>query len=313
MKFGMVCDVEGKTYLENGTTIEADGIRYIFYVNDDFLLTQFRIIADVDDPEKYFYYSSSVTSDGSFTVQQGFEEHIKVKLLKEAQRIESSLALIGNIKRIRWDKAVFEYYPETTEEHAQFNIIPTWFYMREMKTDDPQMVPMPYLEILVKDQERFQPFIAPMAFLREAKADYTGSNYISAFFNSYFILEGLFGNGKWKSDVIINEFMNSPILTESAHKILDEAGKNNDPGKGIAKAQIEYELKSKGQDFTVRGLLKVIIKKRGDLHHFSMKSTKAQGTPFNRLDYKLISLITMVVASNALRYFLFEQDKVKNA
>jgi hypothetical protein len=104
--------------------------------------------------------------------------------------------------------------------------------------------------------------------------------------------------------------MKSPVLTGFIQKMLNGIEMNDDPHQGITKAQLEAELKSRGQDFTVEGLLKVIIKKRGELHHFSLKSAKAQGTPFNHLDYKLISVITMVLASDALRYFLFDQNKV---
>src|SRR5437762_2640161 len=55
MKFGVVCDVDGKTYLDNGATVEYKGMRYIFYVKDikERLLTQVRIISDVD-PDQYF-------------------------------------------------------------------------------------------------------------------------------------------------------------------------------------------------------------------------------------------------------------------
>jgi hypothetical protein len=35
MKFGVVCDVEGKTYLQNGTTIDHESLRYIYYITNE--------------------------------------------------------------------------------------------------------------------------------------------------------------------------------------------------------------------------------------------------------------------------------------
>ena len=127
MKFGVVCDVEGKTYLESPINIVGQGIHYILYTTDEGLLKQIRIISDVDDPEKYFYYKSPTASDGTLTVNHGYEDHIRVKLIQELQTLEGILALLGNIKRVYWNKPIFVYYPETAEEHARFNIIPIEF------------------------------------------------------------------------------------------------------------------------------------------------------------------------------------------
>lgn len=98
--------------------IEYGGMRYIFYVKDikERLLTQVRIISDVDDPEKYSYHKSEIARDGTYTVTQNYEQHIYEKLIRELQTLESLLGVLGNIKRVYWNKATFEYYPETTEE-----------------------------------------------------------------------------------------------------------------------------------------------------------------------------------------------------
>src|SRR5436309_12074909 len=90
MKFGVVCDVEGKTYLDNGATVEYKGMRYIFYIKDikERLLTQVRIISDVDDSDQYSYHRSEVAPDGSFTVTQNYEPHIYQKLIRELQTLE---------------------------------------------------------------------------------------------------------------------------------------------------------------------------------------------------------------------------------
>ncbi len=309
MKFGIVCDVEGKTYLENGMTIEGDGMTYIFYITEEGLLKQIRIISEVDDSERYYYHKSPVNEEGKFTVKSDYEAHIKDKLIREMQRLESTLALVGNIKRVYWNKATMEYYPETTEEHARFNVIPTWFFLYEMTSDESRVVKPDTLIHLVGHRDLFQPLVVPMAFYREAKTEYSAARYINAFFNSYFIIEGLFGNGKFKTAAVIEELAKSPVFKGFVRNFLDSVAKNNTPDEGMTKAQLEAELKTKGQDYTAEGLIKYVVETRGSLHHFSIKSSKTQGTPLNNADYKQLALITFALAGNSLGHYLEEQAK----
>lgn len=244
MKFGVVCDVEGKTYLENGGTIESEGSLYIFYVTDG-LLRQIRIVSPVDDPAKYFYFRHPTAPDGTFTIDRGYEEHIKDKLINELQRLESTLALIANIKRVYWNKPTFEYYPETTEEHSRFNILPIWFFLHDRTTDDPTLVGMETLAELIGHRDLFQPLVVPMAFYREAKTEYGNARYINAFINSYLIIEGLFANGKWKSDAVIDELGKSTVFREFVQNLLDEVAGNDDPAEGMTRAQLEADLQTR--------------------------------------------------------------------
>jgi hypothetical protein len=57
----------------------------------------------------------------------------------------------------------------------------------------------------------------------------------------------------------------------------------------------------------VEGLVKLIVETRGKLHHFSIASTQAQGTPFNHLDYKKISIISFTLAGQSLTHYTQEE------
>ncbi len=316
MRFGVVCDVEGKTYLENGMTIEGEGLTYCFYVKsiDDTVLTQVRIISKVDDPDQYFYHKSPIQPDGTYTVNVGYEEHIRAKLIQELQTLEGILALLGNIKRVYWNKPIYEYYPETTEEHARFDVIPPFFFHHELVPDQPRLIESQHLIRLLGQTKVFHPLAVPMAFYREAKAEYSAARYISAFFNSYFIIEGLFGNRQWRERDVCRELVNSPVFSGFVKELLDEVATNDDPLQGMTKAQLEEELKARDQPYTVEGLVRLIVKKRGELHHFTVGSSKAQGSPLNNLDYKRIAVMTFGFASNALLHFLEEKEKqIKSA
>jgi len=237
MKFGVVCDVEGKTYLDNGATVEYGGMRYILYLKDikERLLTQVRIISDVDDPARYSYHRSEVAPDGSFTITRDFEEHIYQKLIRELQTLESLLGVLGNIKRVYWNKATFEYYPETTEEFQRFNILPAFFFMHEIPMDDPVEVSIADLTPYLRHIDTLNGLAVPMSFYREAKIEYSAGRYINSFFNSYFIIEGLFGNGKWRKEAVVKELTTSQVFSGFVKGLIDEVGNNNDPNEGMTK------------------------------------------------------------------------------
>jgi hypothetical protein len=306
MKFGVVCDVEGRTYLDGGGTIEYGGMRYTFYVKDikEPLLTQIRIISDVDDPEQYSFHSTQPGADGKFTVTQRFEPHIQAKLIRELQTLESLLGTLGNIKRVYWNKATFEYYPETEAEFKRFNVLPPFFFMHEVPMDDPAVVSMSNLAPYLKRIETLNELAEPMSFYREAKAEYSTGRYINSFFSSYFIIEGLFGKGLWRKRDIVRELTQSPVFSNFVQNYLDEVSTNQDPGKGMTKVQLTEELQKGNQPFTVEGLITQIVETRGRLHHFSFISTQPQGTPFNHLDYKRISLITFIFAGQSLTHYV---------
>lgn len=306
MKFGVVCDVEGKTYLDNGATVKHGGMRYSFYVKDfrERLLKQVRIISDVDDPEKYFYYQSEPDPNGTFTVNRGFEQHVYEKLVQQLQTLESVLGIIGNIKRVYWNKATFEYYPETEAEFKRITIMPAFFFMHEMPVDDPVQTTIADLTRFLGRMDSLNSLAVPMSFFRETKIEYSSGRYINSFFNSYFIIEGLFGNGKWRKEAVVKELALSPVFSGFVQSYLDEVGKNDDPLEGMTKDQLIEELQKFNQPFTVEGLVKFIVETRGKLHHFSIGSTQVQGTPFNNIDFKRPAVISLQLAGESLSHYM---------
>lgn len=296
MKFGVVCDVEGRTYLENGGTLKGDGIDYIFYVEDivEPRLKQIRLISDVDDPEQYFYIPPG---------KPHFEQHIYLKLIQELQTLESVLALGGNIKRIYWNKAIFEYYPETEAELDRIKVRPAFFFAHEVPVDIPVQLSLVQLEEFVRHTSVLRPLNVPMSFYREAKMEYTGQRYINCFNNAYYIIEGLFGDGKWRKDAIVDKLTKSQFAGFTK-TLLDRIANNNDIENGTTKDMLIDELKAFNQPFTVDGLITLLVETRGKLHHFSIKNTQVQGTPFNHYDFKRIALIALELAGSSILSFM---------
>jgi hypothetical protein len=298
--------------MDSGTTVEHDRKRFIFYVNNETnFIKQIRVITEVDDPEQYYFYEGVSPQERRLGENYNYELHIKDELVRDLQRIESILALSGNLKRVNWQKSTLEYYPETEAEHNRVQLMPPWFFLWEFQPDDPTELSVDNLVRMVSATDVLKPLIVPMAFYREGRNEYRVGRYIGAFFNFYFVIEGLFGNGQWRTDDVIRELLKSPVFTTFVQQLLDKVAKNGDLAEGLTKAQLEQELKSRGQDYTPEGLIKLVVKKRGELHHFSVGSTKQQGTPFNNLDYKIITFISLDLAGKSIIHYITEEQKKK--
>ena len=148
-----------------------------------------------------------------------------------------------------------------------------------------------------------------MSFYREGHNEYKLSRYINAFYNFYFIIEGLFANGKFKTNDVIREYLASPVLVPIVQEFLDKVGSNYDPNESATREQLEAELKTRDQPITTDAVIKLIVKKRGELHHFNIDSSKQQGTPFNHSDYKMLAFMTLDFSGKALMHYITEAGK----
>src|SRR5205814_983136 len=64
----------------------------------------------------------------------------------------------------------------------------------------------------------------PLNFFRRGMLDVYGRNYIEAIYDFYFILETLFGEGKFKTDAVSAAFLNSSQLRSCVERAIMDPG-----------------------------------------------------------------------------------------
>jgi len=305
VKFGIVCDVESKMFIGTGATAPFEKKQYIFYAHHEtHFLDKVRIISEVGNAEDYF-----LLKEGNSTSWR-YEESLKTELIGDMQQLESMLAMMGNLKRIHWERPIFEYYPETTEEHERVNFIPSWVFLHEYKSDEPTILDVSNLPDLLVAADGLRSLGPAMSFYREGRNEYKLSRYINAFYNFYFILEGLFANGKFKTNDVIHEFLKSPILMAVVQKFFDLVSNNHNPQESATREQLEAELKKRDQPLSLEGIITYVVKKRGELHHFHLGAGRQQGTPLNNSDYKMLAFMALDFSGNALMHYINEAGKL---
>lgn len=118
---------------------------------------------------------------------------------------------------------------------------------------------------------------------------------------------GLYGGEKTKNDVIEQEFKKSKDFRGFVENLI----KQFDQGDNGTKEQLMPLLKSRNQPYTVDGIIRLIIKMRGELHHYIHQSSRTQGTPFNHADFKIMALIAQDLADQSVARQIEEIAKKK--
>ena len=90
---------------------------------------------------------------------------------------------------------------------------------------------------------------------------------------------------------VVDQFEN--LCINSLEKII------NDPRHAI---NLRQYFENFACEETPRGLGELLFEMRGALHHYSSRSTRAKGTPFNQNDFETIALLAMHLVTTAIAY-----------
>jgi hypothetical protein len=293
MKFSMEYEVNSKTYIANQINIHNGDRTYIFHPNEQGMLAKLQIIADVPHQER-FYSKIHHNPDEEIktTITLNTDKDLFDSVVEEFRELESLLSLQHNLKSIDWQTQKHEVICETEEEKIKTKIY--GLETGRAYPDDPVAADEDSLQTIIDTKDRYASLTIPLSFNREGKNDYIALKYINAFFHFYFILEGMYGNGKTKNIHIVQEFKKSDELKSHLKITIKEFIK---PIPQHYK-RVEEMLKAKNLTFSLDDLLELIVMTRGELHHFNIK--KPLNTPFKHEDYQTICFITRDLALRAI-------------
>jgi hypothetical protein len=269
-------------------------------------LERLAIIAKVNNPEKFY-------SEATYSPNKEVKAHFIIKtdkqlfdsIINEFQEIESLLALQYSIKNIRWDKPKHNLICETDEEREKVSL--NNIMLEKQFRNEPTEASTDSLADCIKRKENLQPVIIPLSFYREGVNDFKSFKYINAFFNFYFVLEGLFGKGKTKNYQVEQEFNKSYRFRRNVLYFLVSERKNN--SKHYQK--LSSMLKSKNKTVDVDSLIWLIVSTRGDLHHFTNNLNRFQGTPFTHEHFESIAFFLMHISIQSIFAKIVDINKGK--
>jgi len=290
MKFSMECKVDSKTFIGNVMNVVEGNKEYILTPDKDGMLTSVKIITKVDNPERFYSKIEEGNGKVAMKITVEADETIFNDLKSDFQYIESTLSFGGNLRRIYYEEPKQEWIPEIEEERSKLEVLATSFSRKY--PDVPRQLTKEAFEQIVRGKSKFDCLTTLKSFYREGDYFFKQFQYVNAFYNFYFIIEDLFGGGATKNKQIEQNFKSSVELKETVEWVMNtQINPHEKHSKNIANF-----LKEVNADATTEGIVKLLVRMRGRVHHYTSKSSLKQATPLTERDFESMDFLAMGIA-----------------
>jgi hypothetical protein len=215
-------------------------------------------------------------------------------LIQESKALLRCLESLGsfwfNIRSIDIANVNIDWEPEGFAERLKGIRFKTNFRSRLGRSKFITVVDQEQLSNVIQLQSALEDLIVPMSFYREGISEYSKERFGNSFINFFLMIEGVYGKGRSGNNQLINQLKQSDDLVAAIEGRLSEelySKADNDT--------LEQLLKQYGSTRTSEGAIELLVKCRGDLHHYSVTSSRKQGTPLNQEDYRVIAFFIHMV------------------
>jgi hypothetical protein len=283
MKFGIKCKVDSTTEIgKEPVQVTVDGMDFILVPSEDGLLSELTVIVRIDNPDGFI---ACIGPSGEFAVD--YDKQIYDKLVDMVQYIEGSLSFV-EVKKIYWEEPELVYIPESEEDKKKINTTDISVHRQYPEPPRKKLSAGSFKEI-VQQKSKDESFTIVKLFHREGVKEFHVSRYIQAYYNFYFVLEDLYAQGKTNNNQIREKLQSNQTFRAIMQDVLDTAIKPHQNHH----QNIQNFLREEGLTFDIDGFIGLIVQVRGNLHHYSGKSTKKKGTPLNQRDFVSMAYLLM--------------------
>lgn len=303
MKLEFKSKVKSKTYIGN-SIIETSilGKDFTLIPDEKGLLKEIVIITQVPNSKRVVSkIGPSKSPEAKHEINIDLGEGVVDEVENLLQYLESTLSFSANLEKISWEEPDLKFIPETEQDKADVNILS--FSSQRSYPDEEKILTLDAFRDIVLEKEKYEFLTVVKSFYREGKREFNSFRYINAFYNFYFVIEDLYGNGKTKNFDIEKEFKNNSDFRSFVDWMITENL------EGRHKKSIEQFLKEENKSFDIDGLIELIVRIRGNLHHFSTKSTKHKGTPLNQQDFESIAFLLLGLSVRSILQKIYERNK----
>jgi len=286
MRFALVCDVESSIQLAGEVVIKLGDREYSFIPDGTNTLQKIKVTAEVARTELFTSGSLHHPTLGP-TFAMGRDGQLHEALIHELQELESLLAFSFLLNKIHWEHPREERIAERPEERGfKFHFVPGEY--KEVR------IPITEADLtsLLNNKKLLSPLTVVKSFWREARNAYNASRYISAFVNAFFILEGLYANGKFSKKDICREFLDYPPFVTSIARVFamvqQECPEHLD--------KLSKVLEQRGKTLDVTEFTTLLVDTRAELSHFIARDIRKRERLFEE-SYWSISFVCLRLAT----------------
>lgn len=288
MKSKYTFQIKGRLKLPNAFPIKSDGFTFNFVTDRLGIVSSLEVECQCQS-EDWPKLSKNAYGKTEVDVRSSAWPFIVIKL-----RGIESLCSIWGIKSIIVDNYRIEWIPDSEEEKSNLKIYNYEVSSLPLSDEELKPVKFPFVGQAVIASWDGEKISTICSFFRRGSEDYENRQYITAIYQFYFILESLYGDGKFKEKDLVRKFAASKELK----LIFDKTYNNDEFMFGISRELIskfnesEYYGDRNFDKFMLR-----FIKLRGFLHHHSSKNTNAWH-PERHIDYELDAFALSALANS---------------
>jgi hypothetical protein len=293
MKLRVKCDVQSEVVLQRRLEFKASDRTFAFDIDTKGIWNSLTVLADVRDPSKVRWGTLDVESprapnQAPFNIVGNIEPQLFDSVIAEIQMLESALSLFVPLRQINWRYPEFEPVFEDGEGRSDLGAV----RVSRGKIGPQKIVEEAFVSI-VGIGLKAQSLTVVASFWREGENDWVAGKFINAFFNYYFVLEGLYGNRKTKNRHIEAEMLKSPALLTQ----IENFNRGQHPVQHLKQLATMLNVTTIP---TAEELVGLLVSTRGMLHHFQDNPNREQGSPLFHTKYEGIAYLARQLAHGSI-------------
>jgi hypothetical protein len=304
MLYKITVPVEGSLFLESGAvgcafSSGASDLSYALRADANGRVVAATIQAKVPTDKVSAFVSTFGPGEGSskLSVTLGGDKELYERMVLEFRKLECNLGFVLRgqaLRRINTQRMEIEYVPENDEEREFIAV--SGYKVTRGYPEAPLRISGSTLGQVIQDAQKFEDLDVHKAFLHDGMNQFHALQYVAAFYQFYFIVEGLYADGRTSEKEVVRAFADSNEFTTVLEMAVEHFSKENDRHSEVLKRVMQAEK----CELTVPGLRTFLFRIRGHLHHYSTRSTKPKGTPFNQREFETVALLGMLIARRAI-------------
>lgn len=294
MLYQITVKVEAEATCQRPYKVEVDNFILEVMVNSDKLVEALSISRRV---KNYQDFLPQVCSDLKSRITQINlrDSEICFFLVDLAQHIEALGSFWFGVKKIYWESPKRAWIAETPEEQKALEFSPNHFQEQARENKCYREMSPEMLVSLVHNRRLHNHLVLPMSFYREACNDFGSARYTSSFINFYFYLDDLYGQGKTKNKEVEKLFKSSEQVIQAVQQTI-QLYQDKKSSENLDELKKFLQLEKK--EFTIDGIIELIVQIRGNLSHFSQKSSKKKGHPLNQIEFRTLALLMQSICTH---------------
>jgi hypothetical protein len=245
----------------------------------------------------------------------GIKAHIRAHtphlpfIQRELRALQGLLALFG-LHSIDMEAPEVRWLAESDEERSLLRIHSYKLTTEPLPDSEVRPTPFDFVVRAIIAADAASDIEMPLNFFRRGMLDVYGRNYIEAIYDFYFILETLFGEGKFKTAAVSAAFLNSSQLRSCVERAM------KDPGPLIMldpRVRLAFERGYAG--LSVEQAIAKMVELRGYLHHHTSKR-RGIWSPEDQFRYEMDALFFQSVTYNVVlaiaEPYLYDESVIRS-